>query len=938
MLGLGSIARKVFGTPNDRLIKAARPVIDQINALEDEFAALSDEGIVERTRALQERARAGEGLDDLLPEAFANCREAAKRALGLRAFDVQLMGGLFLHRGNIAEMKTGEGKTLVATFPAYLNALSGKGVHIVTVNDYLAKRDAEWMGKVYGALGLTTGVVYPQQPEAEKKEAYGADITYATNNELGFDYLRDNMKAELAQMNQRGHNFAIVDEVDSILIDEARTPLIISGPAQDRSDLYVSIDALIPEIREEHYELDEKSRAVTFTDEGNEFLEGRLHQMELLPEGQSLYDPESTTVVHHVNQGLRAHKLFQKDQHYIVRGTEAVLVDEFTGRMMTGRRLSDGLHQAIEAKEGLPIQPENVTLASVTFQNYFRLYGKLAGMTGTALTEADEFQEIYGLGVVEIPTNRGIARDDQDDAVFRTAREKFEAIVAQIAAAWHRGQPTLVGTTSIEKSEVLARMLSDKTLLADLAERAVARAEALKGDEAETALEESKALLAAAKTGIPHNVLNARKHEEEARIIAEAGKIGAVTIATNMAGRGTDIQLGGNVEMRVLEALAADPEANPDTVRQRIEAEVAEEKKKVLAAGGLFVLATERHESRRIDNQLRGRSGRQGDPGRSSFFLSLEDDLMRIFGSERLDKVLSTLGMKEGESIVHPWVNKSLERAQAKVEGRNFDIRKQLLKFDDVMNDQRKVIFGQRLEIMEAEEVGEITRDMRHQVVDDVVEQYVPPKTYADQWDGPGLKAAAAERLGVDVPADAWVDEDGVDDETIRERLYDATDEMMARKAAQFGPDTMRGIEKQLLLQTIDAMWREHLLTLEHLRSVVGFRGYAQRDPLNEYKNEAFQLFEGMLDGLREDVTTKLAQIRPMSPEEQAELMARMQAQQAALAKAAEPVAEKTPGGAPEAAVPGFDEADPATWGDPGRNDPCPCGSGKKFKHCHGAV
>ncbi|NRB00797.1 MAG: preprotein translocase subunit SecA, partial [Rhodobacteraceae bacterium] len=668
MLGLGSIARKVFGTTNDRTVKATRPVIEKINAMEPEFEALSDEGLIEKTAELKERFANGESLDDLLPEAFANCREGAKRALGLRAFDVQLMGGMFLHQGNISEMKTGEGKTLVATFPAYLNALTERGVHIVTVNDYLARRDAEWMGKVYAALGMTTGVVYPQQPEAEKIEAYRANITYATNNELGFDYLRDNMKSELSQMSQRGHYFAIVDEVDSILIDEARTPLIISGPAQDRSELYRTIDKLIPEIQDDHYTLDEKSRNATFTDEGNEFLEQRLHEEGILPQDQTLYDPESTTVVHHVNQGLRAHKLFEKDKEYIVRNNEVVLIDEFTGRMMAGRRLSDGLHQAIEAKEGVAIQPENVTLASVTFQNYFRLYEKLAGMTGTATTEAEEFAEIYKLGVVEVPTNRPVAREDEHDQVFRTAQEKYDAIVDQIQEAHEKGQPSLVGTTSIEKSEFLSELLT--------------------------------------KRGIPHNVLNARQHEQEAQIVAEAGKLGAVTIATNMAGRGTDIQLGGNVEMRVLEAITEKPEANPDEVRAAIEAEHAEEKQKVLDAGGLFVLATERHESRRIDNQLRGRSGRQGDPGRSSFYLSLEDDLMRIFGSERLDKVLSSLGMKEGEAIVHPWVNKSLERAQAKVEGRNFDIRKQLLKFDDVMNDQRKVIFSQRLEIMEAEDLS----------------------------------------------------------------------------------------------------------------------------------------------------------------------------------------------------------------------------------------
>jgi preprotein translocase subunit SecA len=900
MLGFGNIAKKIFGTANDRTIKAVRPLVAKVNALEAEFEALTDEEIKARTQSMAERAMGGESLDDLLPEAFANCREAARRALGLRAFDTQLMGGIFLHQGNISEQKTGEGKTLTATFAAYLNALSGKGVHIVTVNDYLAKRDAEWMAKVYGALGLTTGVVYPQQPDQEKHAAYRCDITYATNNELGFDYLRDNMKSELSQMSQRPHNFAVVDEVDSILIDEARTPLIISGPAQDRSQMYIEINRFIPAIEDQHFTLDEKTKQASFTDEGNDWLEEQMTQRALLPEGQTLYDPESATLVHHVSQALKAYKLFTKDKDYIVRDKEVVLIDEFTGRMMTGRRLSDGLHQAIEAKEEVNIQPENVTLASVTFQNYFRLYKKLAGMTGTALTEAEEFQEIYGLGVVEVPTNRPIARQDNHDMVYRTAREKFEGVVTEIKKSNEIGQPILVGTTSIEKSEFLAQMLTAEN--------------------------------------IPHNVLNARQHEQEAQIIADAGKLGAVTIATNMAGRGTDIQLGGNVEMKVLEALAADPDQNPDELRTRIEGEVTDEKTKVIAAGGLFVLATERHESRRIDNQLRGRSGRQGDPGRSLFLLSLEDDLMRIFGSERLDKVLSTLGMKDGEAIVHPWVNKSLERAQAKVEGRNFDIRKQLLKFDDVMNEQRKVIFSQRLEIMEASDLSEIVQDMRHQVIEDLVAEYMPEKSYADQWDTEALYADVIKNLGIDVPVMKWADEEGVDDEIIRERLEDESDKHMATKLEAFGPETMRNVEKQILLQTIDGKWREHLLTLEHLRSVVGFRGYAQRDPLNEYKTEGFQLFERLLDGLRTEVTQKLGLIRPMSAEEQEQMVAKMRAQQEAAQAGA--VARATTSATPEGATPrdGFVEDDPTTWGSPSRNDACPCGSGKKFKHCHGRL
>ncbi|MCP4823258.1 MAG: preprotein translocase subunit SecA [Shimia sp.] len=902
MLGFGKIAKKVFGTPNDRKVKATRPIVEKINALEAEFEKLTDDGIKDKTKELSDRAKGGESLDELLPEAFANCREAAKRALGLRAFDVQLMGGLFLHQGNISEMKTGEGKTLVATFPAYLNALTGKGVHVVTVNDYLAKRDAEWMSNVFGVLGMTTGVVYPQQPDDEKRAAYACDVTYATNNELGFDYLRDNMKGELADMSQRDHHFAIVDEVDSILIDEARTPLIISGPSQDRSEMYIAIDKLIPDLQDDHYTVDEKSKNVTFTDEGNEFLEQHLHARGLLPDGQSLYDPESTTIVHHVNQGLRAHKLFTKDKDYIVRDAQVVLIDEFTGRMMAGRRLSEGLHQAIEAKEGCEIQPENVTLAQVTFQNYFRLYDKLGGMTGTAATEAEEFQEIYGLGVVEVPTNRGVARVDEDDAVYRTAREKFDAIVDTIKEAHKKGQPILVGTTSIEKSEFLSGLLE--------------------------------------KAGVKHNVLNARQHEQEAQIVADAGKLGAVTIATNMAGRGTDIKLGGNVEFKVLEAIASNPDGDHEIIRAEIEAAHDGDEQAVKESGGLFVLATERHESRRIDNQLRGRSGRQGDPGRSSFFLSLEDDLMRIFGSDRLDKVLSSLGMKEGEAIVHPWVNKSLERAQAKVEGRNFDIRKQLLKFDDVMNDQRKVVFSQRREIMEAADLSEIVQDMRHEVIGDMVEQYLPPKTYADQWDTEGLYASTIEHLGVDVPVIEWAAEEGVDDDKIRERLEDAADEMMATKAINFGPEAMRMIEKQILLQTIDTKWREHLLTLEHLRSVVGFRGYAQRDPLNEYKNEAFQLFESMLDSLREDVTTTLSRVRPISEEEQQQLRQEMVMREQALMAQAQ-VGSTPTQATPEAtgeALAGFDESDPSTWGSPGRNEACPCGSGKKFKHCHGRL
>ncbi len=894
MLGFGKLARAAFGTSNDRKIKSIQPIVDKINSLEGHFEKLSDKDLIEKTSEFKERLKNGDTLDALLPEAFANCREAAKRSLGLRAFDTQLMGGIFLHQGNISEMKTGEGKTLVATFPAYLNALAGRGVHIVTVNDYLARRDADWMSKVYRSIGMTTGVVHPQQSDEDKLSAYKCDITYATNNELGFDYLRDNMKSEIDQMNQKHHYFAIVDEVDSILIDEARTPLIISGPAEDRSELYQTIDKLIPALEDVHFTIDEKTRAVSFTDEGNDFLEELLHSEGILPDGQSLYDPESTTIVHHVNQGLRAHKLFTKDKDYIVRSDEVVLIDEFTGRMMPGRRLSDGLHQAIEAKENCSIQSENVTLASVTFQNYFRLYDKLSGMTGTAATEAEEFKEIYKLGVVEVPTNRPITRVDEDDKVYRTTAEKYKAIIEQIKEANSKGQPVLVGTTSIEKSELLSDMLK--------------------------------------KEKVKHNVLNARQHEQEAQIVGDAGKLNAVTIATNMAGRGTDIQLGGNVEMKVLEALAQNPNEDPEKLRSQIEASHSGERDKVLSAGGLFVLATERHESRRIDNQLRGRSGRQGDAGRSSFFLSLEDDLMRIFGSERLDKVLSTLGMEEGEAIVHPWVNKSLERAQAKVEGRNFDIRKQLLKFDDVMNDQRKAIFEQRLEILNSTEIGEIIEDMREEVLDDAVETHMPAKAYAEQWETEDLETYVKDIFNVNLPIVEWADEDGVDNEIIRDRISNSVDEFMDEKAKVFGAENMSKICKQILLQTIDRKWREHLLKLEHLRSVVSFRGYAQRDPLNEYKNEAFQLFESLLGSLRLDVTKYMGQVRPLTEEEQKAIVQQVASQQQP-SNQSEQAKENG-----LAVTRGPEKEMPKNWHNTGRNEKCPCGSGKKFKHCHGRL
>ena len=937
MLGLNTIGKKIFGTANDRKVKKVQSLVTKINALEPDFIALDDDGIKAKTEEFKARLAKGESLDDLLPEAFANAREAAKRTLGLRPFDVQLVGGIFLHRGDIAEMKTGEGKTLMATLPVYLNALTGRGVHVVTVNDYLAKRDAEWMDQVYSFLGMATGVVYPNMDEVEKIAAYRADITYATNNELGFDYLRDNMKSELSQIAQRDHYFAIVDEVDSILIDEARTPLIISGPAEDRSDLYISVDKFIPTLSEEHYSIDEKQRSAVLSEEGNEFVEQQFLALGLLEEGQSLYDPESTTIVHHVNNALRAHKMFLREKDYIVKNGEVMLIDEFTGRMMDGRRLSDGLHQAIEAKEGVDIKPENVTLASVTFQNYFRLYDKLAGMTGTAQTEAEEFSEIYGLGVIEVPTNQPIARIDDHDAIYRTAKEKYTAIVEEIAKAYMKGQPTLVGTTSIEKSEYLSTLMKDTGLLKVISENLRVRAGEMKKEENQkkyTDWADGIAALAELPDGIPHNVLNARFHEQEAGIVANAGKPGAVTIATNMAGRGTDIQLGGNVDMQVLDAIeAAGDDADPVAIRETITASVAVDKQKALDAGGLYFLATERHESRRIDNQLRGRSGRQGDPGKSSFFLSLEDDLMRIFGSERLDKVLGTLGMAEGEAIIHPWVNKSLEKAQAKVEGRNFDIRKQLLKFDDVMNDQRKVIFGQRFEIMESDDLSETVKDMRDDVIDDLVNEHIPPKSYPDQWDIEGLYGKVIEQVGLDAPVIDWANEEGIDGDDLRERITKEADKFMAKKVVDFGADQFRNVEKQVLLQTIDKNWREHLVTLEHLRSVVGFRGYANRDPLNEYKTESFELFQGMLDGLRSEVTGQLGHVRILSEAERDEIMQQMQAEaEAEQAAAGMPVAEPTD------PVAGFVEDDPTTWGNPGRNASCPCGSGKKFKQCHGKL
>ena len=902
MLGLRSIAAKLFGTTNDRKVTKYKGRVDQINLLETEFAALSDTDLKAKTKFLKAELAGGKTIEDLLVPAFAVVREASKRALGMRHFDVQLIGGMVLNDGAIAEMKTGEGKTLVATLAVYLNALAGKGVHVVTVNDYLAKRDAAWMGKIYGFLGLTTGVIVHGLSDTERRQQYACDVTYATNNELGFDYLRDNMKYHLNEMVQRGHHFAIVDEVDSILVDEARTPLIISGPLDDKSDLYNALDKYIPKLTPDDYELDEKQRSCTLTEKGNVHLEQVLGADGLL-KGDNLYDAENVTIVHHVQQALRAHKLFQRDKDYIVKDDQVIIIDEFTGRMMPGRRFSEGLHQALEAKEHTSIQPENVTLASITFQNYFRLYEKLAGMTGTASTEADEFMDIYKLEVIEIPTNVPVARLDEDDEVYRTANEKYAAIIETINEARGRGQPVLVGTTSIEKSETLAAMLKEK--------------------------------------GVPHNVLNARYHEQEAAIISQAGIAGAVTIATNMAGRGTDIKLGGNLEMRIATDLADVPEGSERYKRvAAITEEIEANKQKVIAAGGLFVIGTERHESRRIDNQLRGRSGRQGDPGRSRFYLSLQDDLMRIFGSERMDSMLQKLGLKEGEAIVHSWINKALEKAQQKVEARNFDIRKNLLKYDNVMNDQRKVIFEQRIGIMKGEDVSETVDDMRHQVIDDLITKYIPEKSYAEQWETAELRQRLRETLAIDFPIEDWAKEEGIADEEFRERITKAADDLYAAKREKFTPQIMQQVEKAVVLQTLDQLWRDHIVTVEQLRQVIHLRGYGQRDPLNEYKTEGFNLFEAMIGKLRETSTAQVMRVEiqtqkpgDMLPDE--DDLPFMEAHHMDVFSGEDDVGEGMPVFGQTTVK--ADPKNPETWGKVSRNDMCPCGSGKRFKHCHGA-
>ncbi|WFU25303.1 preprotein translocase subunit SecA [Bradyrhizobium sp. CB1717] len=942
---IGALARKFFGSANDRRVKGYQSRVNAINALEPEVSKLSDEALKARTAEFKKQLAEGKTLDDILVPAFATVREAAKRTLGQRHFDVQLIGGIVLHEGDIAEMKTGEGKTLVATLAVYLNALAGKGVHVVTVNDYLARRDSGWMGQIYGFLGLTTGVIVHGLDDAERKAAYACDITYGTNNEYGFDYLRDNMKYRLEDMVQRPHFYAIVDEVDSILIDEARTPLIISGPLDDRSDFYNTIDSFLPKLDKTDYDVDEKQRTVTLTEAGMEKIEGLLRDAGQL-KGESLYDVENVSVVHHINQALRAHTLFTRDKDYIVRDDEVVIIDEFTGRMMAGRRYSEGLHQALEAKEHVTVQPENQTLASITFQNYFRMYEKLAGMTGTALTEADELFDIYKLEVVEIPTNLPVARLDEDDEVYRTQNEKYAAILAEIERANARLQPVLVGTASIEKSEVIAEYLKKHGYR-----------------QIDFGNENSmQKLYAAARAGKPAKlfaVLNARFHEQEAYIVAEAGVPGAITIATNMAGRGTDIKLGGSLEMRIqqetagiedeaekakkIEQIKADIEHFRDIVlkaEEEVEIEPAKGSKPaktVKKPGGLYIMGSERHESRRIDNQLRGRSGRQGDPGRSKFFLSLEDDLMRIFGSDRLDSMLQRLGLQEGEAIIHPWINKALEKAQQKVEARNFDIRKNLLKFDNVQNDQRKVIFDQRVDLMKDESVAETIADMRHAFIDDLVAKHVPEHAYAEQWDVAGLKEELKRVLDLDLPVDEWAKEEGIADEELLTRIETKADEHMAAKVAQWGPDVMRYVEKTILLQTLDHLWREHLIMLDHLRQVIGLRGYGQRDPLQEYKTEAFNLFQEMSAHLREAVTAQLMRVEIVPPEQEAPVLPAMEAHKfdPNTGEDEMALASVTLGAqATDAAL--RDPKNPASWGKVGRNEDCPCGSGKKYKHCHG--
>ena len=916
MLGMGGIAKRLFGSSNDRYVKSLGKIVDRINGFEPAMQALDDDALRGQTEKLKDRLAGGETLDNILPEAFATVREAARRAMGMRHFDVQMVGGIVLHRGEIAEMRTGEGKTLVATLAVYLNALTGKGVHVVTVNDYLASRDAQWMGQVYRFLGLTVGTIVPNLDDASRRAAYACDITYGTNNEFGFDYLRDNMKYSREQMVQRPFHYAVVDEVDSVLIDEARTPLIISGPTDDKSELYISVDAMVKTLASEDYIVDEKQKSVILTEDGTEKAERALSAAGLL-DGENLYDYENTQVVHHLNQALRANVIFKRDTDYIVRGGKVIIIDEFTGRMMDGRRWSDGLHQAVEAKEGVAIQPENQTLASITFQNYFRMYPKLSGMTGTAATEASEFFDIYKLNVVEIPTNLPVKRVDVDDEFYKSAQDKYKAIVKAIGEAQAKGQPILVGTVSIEKSEMLSEFLT--------------------------------------KEGVKHVVLNARYHEQEAQIVEQAGRLGAVTIATNMAGRGTDIQLGGNADARIareLTELAEGPER--EAAAAQIREEAAAEREAVRAAGGLFVLGTERHESRRIDNQLRGRSGRQGDPGFSRFYLSLDDDLLRIFGQQSMLSRMMNSGLEEGEAIVHPWISKAIETAQKKVEARNYDVRKQLLQYDDVMNDQRKVVYEQRADIMDSETVGDVVIDMRHETVNALVAEACPPGSFPEQWDMAGLQDGVAGTLGLELDVTGWAQEEAIDPEMVVDRLILASDDMMSEKAATVPAESWVAIEKNFLLQALDHHWKEHLATLDALRQVIHLRAYAQKTPLNEYKSEAFALFERMLATVREDVTRMLAQARfqmetmsepalpggmvtthidPFTGENDSLSLPPVDAfgtlPASALAGAAAATAELME----------IDEETRVEWLQTvSRNALCPCGSGKKFKHCHGAL
>jgi preprotein translocase subunit SecA len=909
-----ALAKNIFGSSNDRYVRGMGKTVDAINGFEPTISAMSDEDLRDQTVRFRQRLANGETLDDLLPEAFATVREAAKRALGQRHYDVQMIGGITLHRGEIAEMRTGEGKTLVATLASYLNALPGKGSHVVTVNDYLAKRDSEWMGQVHRFLGLTVGVIIPNLSDDERKAAYDSDITYGTNNELGFDYLRDNMKYSREQMVQRPFNFAIVDEVDSILIDEARTPLIISGPTDDKSELYMSTDAIVKTFVEADYELDEKQKSIVLTEEGTEKAERMLETGGHI-EGQNLYDVTNTQVVHHLNQALKANKMFKRDIDYIVKDEKVIIIDEFTGRMMDGRRWSDGLHQAVEAKEGVAIEPENQTLASITFQNFFRMYPKLSGMTGTALTEAPEFFDIYKMNVVSIPTNVDVQRVDEDDEFYKNITDKFAAIADEIAKRKEKGQPVLVGTVSIEKSEMLSEFLNER--------------------------------------GIQHEVLNARFHESEAHIVAQAGSMGAVTIATNMAGRGTDIQLGGNVEFRTedeLKDMADGPER--DAAITRIKAEVAEQKARVLAVGGLFVLGTERHESRRIDNQLRGRSGRQGDPGLSRFYLSLDDDLLRIFGPQTMFARLMNKNLEDGEAIVSPWISKAIETAQKKVEARNYDIRKQVVEFDDVMNDQRKVIYEQRADIMDSDHVSDVVTDMRAETITSIVAAHCPPGSYPEQWDLTGLKDSVEAVLGLTPPIDAWLQEESVEPDMIAERIQAEADQIMEAKLGAVEGDHWIQVEKSILIQTLDHFWKEHLATLDALRQVIHLRSYAQKKPIDEYKQEAFLLFERLLIAIREDVTRILmraqinvepapmelpdfitSHIDPLSGDDNSyDFDAGAGTIMSSLPPLQSPLPTMPDG-------PLNEDGASAPFAEPeSRNSPCPCGSGRKYKHCHGAL